>query len=301
MALGDVICTFPAINELKKKHPASAFIYFCREDYACLPRMAGVTDHIVSHIDIKLIETCYAFFFSAIYQFTYGDERENSASVESVIEEYCRQHGVAITAVHPRLQVRPDVLTKVNQILKNVGLTKPGPTVAIHPGPSGPFREWSNESWLAFVQALKHSGFTNIIQLGATRSDDVGKALDGKIPDVISLINQLSLEESIALISLCDLLVGIDSGLLHIAASVGTPFVGIFGATSPQLRFSSAAAQFSVVSRVVCQGCHHRIPRLHWVTGCPFDFNCMKSIQVNDVLLACRAKISLAVSGRPEK
>jgi hypothetical protein len=42
-----------------------------------------------------------------------------------------------------------------------------------------------------------------------------------------------------------------------------------------------------VVSDVECQGCHHRVPRLHWITGCPYDIKCMKAIRVDQVLQAC--------------
>jgi ADP-heptose:LPS heptosyltransferase len=248
VALGDVICTFPAALELKKRHPGAAFIFHCREDYACLPRMANVTHRVVSRLNVRGLKIAYAFLFAGIYEFTYGDEFLHSVSTEPVIAEYCRQHKVAITEAHPRLQIPPAVLAKSRQLL---GAAFPGGSdalIAIHPGPSGPFREWQNESWARLVEALKQAGFTNIVQLGSSRPEDVGKALHAKIPGVVSLVNQLNLEESLAVISRCDLLIGIDSGLLHAAAAVGTPFVGIFGATSPSLRFSRAVGCLSVVS-----------------------------------------------------
>jgi hypothetical protein len=96
MALGDIIRTFPAAHQLKIRHPGASLIFYCRQDYACLPRMGGVTTHVVSNLDVARIKTTYSIFFSAIYQFTYSDEYDYSASTESVIEEYCRQHGVPI-------------------------------------------------------------------------------------------------------------------------------------------------------------------------------------------------------------
>ena len=35
--IGDIICTFPAAFELKKRHPQATFIYNCHPDYICLP------------------------------------------------------------------------------------------------------------------------------------------------------------------------------------------------------------------------------------------------------------------------
>lgn len=291
MALGDIICTFPAAHQLKKRHPGAAFIYHCRQDYACLPRMGGVTAHTISNLNLRRMEATYAFLFAGIYKFTYGDEFENKTSTESVIAEHCRQHGVPICDAHPQLQIAPAALAKARQVLESLGLDKTGPVIAIHPGPSWPVREWPGESWARLVQALNRHGLNNLIQLGTGKAGEVGAALNSEIPGVLSLVNKLTIEESIALISCCNLFIGIDSGLLHAAASVQTPVVGIFGATSPQLRFSKARAKTQVTSKAACQGCHHRVPRLHWINGCPYDIACMKTICVEDVLRACLSKL----------
>jgi hypothetical protein len=49
-----------------------------------------------------------------------------------------------------------------------------------------------------------------------------------------------------------------------------------------------------VVSDVECQGCYHRLPRLHWVTGCPHDIKCMKTLPVDAVLNACLERLKTA-------
>jgi ADP-heptose:LPS heptosyltransferase len=97
--------------------------------------------------------------------------------------------------------------------------------------------------------------------------------------------------ETVALISLGDLFVGIDSGLLHIAVAVQTPAAGLWGPTSAHLRFSRANARSFVTSTAECQGCHHRVPRLHWIPGCPYDIKCMKAIRIESVLQACRSRL----------
>ncbi len=290
-ALGDIICTFPAALQLKKRHPKAAFIYSCHPDFACLPPMGGVTTHVITaHIARGSI---WSFLFSAIYRFEYGDEKTNTASSKTIIEECCRQYGVVVADAHPRLQIAPEILSRVKSLLASHGIHK-GPVILIHLGPSWPVREWPHESWISLVRKLREHGLPNIIQLGTGRHAQLGTVRGAAVPDVLSLVNQLTLEETIALISLSDLLVGIDSGLLHIAASVRTPAVGIFGATSPQFRFSPKSSCSFVVSRVECQGCHHRIPRLHWMTGCPNDIKCMKTIQVDEVLRACLSRLNPA-------
>ena len=41
------------------------------------------------------------------------------------------------------------------------------------------------------------------------------------------------------MLSLCELFVGINSGLLHLAGAVGTPSVGLFGPVDPALRLAA--------------------------------------------------------------
>jgi ADP-heptose:LPS heptosyltransferase len=112
------------------------------------------------------------------------------------------------------------------------------------------------------------------------------------VPGTVSLLDAFTTEECVAAIASAKLFVGIDSGLLHIAAATRTPAIGIFGMTLPQYRFSKKYREIFAVSLVECAGCEHRKPRLHWFTGCPHDIQCMKSITVPEVLEACLARLN---------
>ena len=49
------------------------------------------------------------------------------------------------------------------------------------------------------------------------------------------IVQNLHLRRVAALLSQCELYVGNDSGLMHLAAAVGTPVVILFGPTAPHL------------------------------------------------------------------
>jgi ADP-heptose:LPS heptosyltransferase len=288
--IGDIICTFPAVLELEKRHPQATFIYNCHPDYACLSRMGGVTTHVTSSLQIGLVGYWYAFLLAGYYNLASDDDNPGAVPTEVYIKDFGRHFGIALADEHPRLQCAPAVLNRIQALLREKGMAS-GPMVVIHPGPSWPVREWPDESWAALVRALSQLGHVNIVQLGAARHLTMGEVETAALPGVLSLVDQLTLEETTALISLADLFVGIDSGLLHIAASVQTPAVGLWGPTSAHLRFSRSDARSFVTSTAECQGCHHRVPRLHWITGCPHDIQCMKAIRVEDVLQACRSRL----------
>jgi heptosyltransferase-1 len=50
----------------------------------------------------------------------------------------------------------------------------------------------------------------------------------------MNLVGDLEILETSAVASLCDAVLGGDTGLLHIANSVGVPSVGLFGPTLPE-------------------------------------------------------------------
>ena len=72
-----------------------------------------------------------------------------------------------------------------------------------------------------------------------------------------------------------------DSGLMHIAAAVGTPTMGIFGPTSPRLwaPLNGLAATIQTKTVVPCQPCHRPVCTMN-------EHRCMRDILVGDVVTA---------------
>lgn len=285
--IGDIICTFPAALELKKRHPGATFIYNCHAEYACLPRLGGVTETVTTSQNIGLVGYWYRFLLGGYYLFASDDDDPTSTPKEVYIKDFGRVFGLSLSDEHPPLKSERATVERMKSLLKKKGVN--GPMAVIHTGPSWPVREWPRESWAGLAEDLARDGSAQVVQIGTSNHLVMGEGDKAPIPGTVSLMNELTLEESVALISLAQLFVGIDSGLLHIAVSTGVPAMGLWGATSPQFRFSERNRRFFVVSRVECQGCHHRSPRLHWVTGCPYDIKCMKTIAVDEVARASRA------------
>ncbi len=284
--MGDIICTFPAALELKKRHPSATFLYNCHPDFAPVVLMAGVADQCTHCTHDGVAGHWYRFLFGGFYHFAHGDDIPGETSKESMVAEFCRQFGLPVQDEHPRIQPPLDVRNRARTRLIEAGLD-PDALIIIHPGPSWPVREWPFEKWQELVSGLRQQGFTDIVQIGVGRYSTVGKVRVNDVPGTVSLVDKLSLEEAFAVISCAKLYIGIDSGPLHIAAAVGAPAVGLFGMTSPHTRFSRAYIRSFVISKVSCQGCYHRLPRVDWITGCPNDIQCMRTLPVDAVLCAC--------------
>src|ERR1017187_927182 len=67
--MGDILCTFPAALELKKRHPQAPFIYNCAAGFACLPAMGGVTERVTHLHPIGLVGHWYRALLSGYYNF----------------------------------------------------------------------------------------------------------------------------------------------------------------------------------------------------------------------------------------
>lgn len=285
--IGDILCTFPAVTELMQRHPGCVFIYNCAPGSQCLPRLAGLPVRVTTTPYMEIVHHWYGWLMGQFYQFDYIDRLPNVNSHEILIQEFARPYGVSVGDEHPRLTNDPAARLRMQALLADYGAGQNQPrqpVIVIHPGPSWPVREWPAAAWTALVEKLRQNGYEKIFQLGTNLHANLPAPQAPEIPGVISLVDKLSLEETIALISMADLFIGIDSGLLHVAASVQTPSIGLWGPTAPLLRFSKRNARFFLVGDVACVACHHRQPRLHWVTGCPYDISCMKAISVEAVL-----------------
>ena len=78
-----------------------------------------------------------------------------------------------------------------------------------------------------------------------------------------------------------------DSGLLHVAAALETPAIGIFGPTSPWhwAPLNPLAATIETASKVECRPCHKPICRL-------IHHRCMREIPSEQVFAAVRQVIA---------
>lgn len=100
-----------------------------------------------------------------------------------------------------------------------------------------------------------------------------------------------------ALLARCALFIGNDTGLLHVAAALGTPTVGIFGPTAPEIFLPPVSNATAVGGHdVPCP--HRRTDSLH-PPGCwnsdhclIADRSCVSSVGVPEVLAAVRQALA---------
>ena len=85
-----------------------------------------------------------------------------------------------------------------------------------------------------------------------------------------------------------------DSGLMHVAAALGTPTIGIFGPTSPYLwaPLNGLAATVQTRSTLSCQPCQRTVCRIN-------DHRCMRDIPASEVVAIARRVMQEAGARAP--
>ena len=93
----------------------------------------------------------------------------------------------------------------------------------------GPAKKWRHFSELALLQERY-----NIVILGSREDGEPAQEIVRTAPErVQDLTGKTSLTEVAAIMASARAVISNDSGLMHLAAYIGTPVIGLFGSTSP--------------------------------------------------------------------
>jgi heptosyltransferase-1 len=135
-----------------------------------------------------------------------------------------------------------------------------------------PQKHWREGAWVMFIEQ-QHALGRRIVVLGGP--GDIAAAQPFINAGATSLVGELSLLESAAVISEAQGLVGVDTGLTHMGIAFGIPTVAIFGSTCPYTDTTRANARV-IFSQLDCAPCGRR-------PTCGGRFDCMVAISVEQV------------------
>jgi heptosyltransferase II len=171
--------------------------------------------------------------------------------------------------------------TNLRQLVDRLKLEVESPVVAMMPGAEyGPAKCWPIGYFKALAKMLCGAGYTVWI-LGSPKDWTAGDIIAGT-GQARNLCGQTVLEDVIDLLGQCEQAVTNDSGLMHVAAAVGTRVVALYGSTSPA--FTPPLTENRVLHYLAleCSPCFQR--------ECPLGhFRCMREITPGDVFASIQA------------
>jgi ADP-heptose:LPS heptosyltransferase len=159
--------------------------------------------------------------------------------------------------------------------------------VCVHAGAQLPSREWLPARFAAVADALGLEGHA-VVLTGtsgeAARANEIERAM--RAP-VTNLVGRTSLWTLGALLERAALLVSNDTGVVHVAAALGTPSVAVssggdVGRWAPANRLRHQV----LWAPTPCRPCQHRV--------CPYDHECATAVGVRPVARAALRALRLA-------
>ncbi len=163
----------------------------------------------------------------------------------------------------------------------------PGPWIAIHPGAGAPVKRWRPEAWAQVGDTLARETGAQIVLTGSSSEIALCQAVAAHMRSTpLILAGQTDLGALAAVYARCRLVLGPDSGPLHLAVAMGTPTIHLYGPADPA-RFGpwgDPSRHRVVTLGLGCSPCH----RLDWPEAELEEHPCVWAISVERVLEEAR-------------
>lgn len=300
-ALGDFICFLPALEKLAT---ATEVDLYARTEYAGLPpapvRVYSLERYEVSRLFVpgaEREERLQRFFgpYSRIYSWMGSGQQDfvkhvqmlaggklsifpfrPSGSRIHMVDYFLSCVGIeAPREMLPDILIRPGALAWRRWFWRRSGLEGKR-VLVLSPGSGAREKNWPIGSYMAVAEwwEKKFDG-QSVVVLGPVEEE---REQNGNCWGNARVVRGLELAKLAALISRCDLYLGNDSGVSHLAAAVGVKTVALFGPTDP-LQWAPRGRRVTVVTQnVECSPCLPQVMKL-----CPHR-KCLNALSPDSVI-----------------
>lgn len=276
--IGDAILTTPSFRAIKERHPLSKVIVYCgaknhwdvfaNNPYIDRLRLAKLRSAPLQFLKFHLNK-------GRFYMPQYGMFNLSFHYVGKAVDVVAEMFFVELQDKNMKIYLTEDEAAWAKAFLKDYPNA-----VTIHISPyCSANKAWPLDRWEELVARNPQFSF---LQLGL--------AQDTRVPGAFDLRGRTSLRQTFALIKQSTCFAGIESGLAHAAAAVGTPGVVLFGPSNPEPWGHST--NINLYAGLSCSPCIDILKG----DACPYGAPCMTSISVDDVSRALRKQRQYAAS-----
>ncbi|MDR5854091.1 lipopolysaccharide heptosyltransferase I [Caballeronia sp. LZ062] len=129
------------------------------------------------------------------------------------------------------IEAAPPSVFAIPKPAKPLAVTSDMPFALLFHATSKPEKKWPVQNWVAVAKALVERGVTPLLPWGSDAERLDAQAIAEGVPGA-RVLPKLSIEEIAQHIAMAALVVGTDTGLVHLASELRRPTVMIFSATS---------------------------------------------------------------------
>jgi hypothetical protein len=119
-------------------------------------------------------------------------------------------------------------------------------------------------------------------------TDDMSEIIEQASQPVIDLCGKTDLPTLLGVLGRAELLIGVDSGVLHMAAAVGTKVVGLYGMSDPKATGPQGEGHEVIRADLDCSPCQ--------LSECKLEKKCMTDISSDQVIAAGDSVLSRKVA-----
>ncbi len=224
-----------------------------------------------------------------------NDLRPNRKVFQFMVERY-------VALAHDKCTMLSDVklddipypslnVDKSNQrnCLERFSISADTPIVGLCPGAEfGPAKRWPEQHYAYIAKQLITEG-NQVCLFGGAKDRTVTESIINALSEhqksmCFDLAGETSLVDAVDLLAACHTVISNDSGLMHVAAAVGTNIVAIYGSSSPEYTPPLTDSVKVVSSNISCRPCFKReCPLIHK--------NCLNELSPSQVMKAYRELI----------
>jgi heptosyltransferase-1 len=297
-SLGDVLHTLPAVTDAAQQNPAIRFDWVVEEAFAEVPAWHASVDEVIpvairrwKHHPLRalrggepqamlrqlrsrhyeLVLDAQGLIKSAlISRLAYGPRAGlDRGSAREPLAARAYDHRFAIARNQHAVQ-------RVRQLFA-VALDYPVPDsppdygirqrffcsvrqpylVFLH-GTTWPTKHWPVSYWVRLAAMAAAAGWQVRVPWGNAVEQQRAQQIAAAAAD-IEVLPRMLLGELAAVIATAGAVVGVDTGLVHLAAALGTPCITLYGSTDPGLIGTLGESQLQLRANFPCAPCQQRI------------------------------------------
>ena len=196
-----------------------------------------------------------------------------------IVERYldvARALGCRVGEVRFPVSVSDRDRMAADTLLAREGVQEGRPFVAFAVGANWPNKRWPVEHFAALADRLYHAQYVPVLvgggRLDATLAEDILRA--SEIPPV-NLVGRTNLKQLAHVFTRAALVLGGDTGPVHLAAGLRVPTVMLMGPTDANRNGPYGQLQNAIEVDRPCRGC--------WKRACPKGLDCLAAISVDAV------------------
>ena len=313
--LGDSVISAPAVRAIKAGRPDAHVTILAAEKIAAVWKLLPEVDEVIAIPPKSLLSVVQLIRQQVPFDVAILFPKSLRAALEAWLAGIPRRVGSRghhrawlLNQIIPERPKRGPIEHQVHDYLHFAQVLGTTPAPADEPSPAqkngavkigicpgaeyGPAKRWLPERFAEAAAKVSEQLPVEWILFGTATDNAAGEIIAATLGEsCTNRVGKTTLEQLIAELRECRLLLTNDTGTMHLATLLGVPVVAIFGSTEPRLTGPLGNRHRVIRHHVECSPCFLR--------ECPIDFRCMHAVSSAEAAAAITAMLAGEAASDP--